>query len=176
MDQPIGEDGARITLRVDVNGNGQFSDSVDLTYTTVVGADGRWRIDLNSTPQSGSLPAGGLADGTYSVIATATNSAPNPSPSTPGSVTVDGTAPPAPVFSAIGSADVVNAAARAAGVIVSGTAEAGSTVAVTWGSTTLTSRAGTDGRFSVTFASTQVPADGATVPVSATATDAAGNT
>jgi len=58
---------------------------------------------------------------------------------------------------------------------VSGTAEAGSSVTVTWGSTTKIVTAGGGGAWSTSFTSGQLPADGAST-ISATATDSAGNT
>jgi len=70
--------------------------------------------------------------------------------------------------------DRVNAAEKSAGVTVSGTAEAGSQVTVTWGSTTKTVTATGGGTWSASFASGEIPADGSTT-IKATATDAAGN-
>ncbi|HLS57823.1 MAG TPA: Ig-like domain-containing protein, partial [Zeimonas sp.] len=87
----------------------------------------------------------------------------------------DTTAPGAPVVGAVAVDNVVNAAEAADGVAVSGTAEAGSTVEVTWGSTTKTATADGTGAWSVDFAAGEVPADGDTT-ISATARDAAGNT
>ena len=49
-------------------------------------------------------------------------------------VVKDTTAPAAPVIGAVAGDNTVNAAEKAAGVTVSGTAEAGASVAVTWGS------------------------------------------
>jgi len=95
--------------------------------------------------------------------------------STPPPPPADTTPPDAPVISAVASDNIVNAAEAAAGVAVSGTAEAGSTVTVTWGATSKTATADASGKWSVNFASGEVPADGSTT-ISATARDAAGNT
>ncbi|WP_348256328.1 cadherin domain-containing protein [Leptolyngbya sp. PL-A3] len=90
-------------------------------------------------------------------------------------IPVDTTPPDAPVIAAVATDNIVNSAEKTASIVVSGTAEAGSTVNVTWGSTTLTTTADTAGNWSRTFTSAQVPGDGTTT-ISATATDAAGNT
>ncbi len=169
------EAGARVTVRVDVNGNGTFTDPGDVAFVTTAGADGRWSVDLNQAPQSGTLPPGGLVDGqAYALLVQAADASQNASPSTRTTVTLDGTAPAAPVLAVVAGDDVVNGAERQGGVTVAGTAEAGASVAVTWGATTLTATAGANGQFSVPFQPTQVPADG-NVAIRAVATDAAGN-
>lgn len=86
----------------------------------------------------------------------------------------DTTPPAAPVIGTVAGDDRVNAQERAAGITISGTAEAGSTVSVTLGATTRTATA-TGGAWSVDFSTAQIPGDG-TVNVRATARDAAGNT
>ena len=120
---------------------------------------------------SSSLPAAALVGGALVGLAAAAGGGGGDSSSTPS----DTTAPNAPVVGAVAGDNVVSAAEAAAGVAVSGTAEAGSTVAVTWGSTTKTATADASGAWSVNFASGEVPADGNTT-ISATARDAAGNT
>lgn len=96
---------------------------------------------------------------------------------------VDITAPDAPVisgvFNALGTTDlgvVLNGTETSGSVVVKGTAEAGSTVTVNWGSNPIkTAVAGTGGAWSMTFLSTEIPADAANAPITAIATDAAGN-
>ena len=96
---------------------------------------------------------------------------------------VDITAPDAPVisgvFNAAGTTDlgvVLNGTETSGSVVVKGTAEAGSTVTVNWGSNPIkTAVAGTGGAWSMTFLSTEIPADAANAPITATATDVAGN-
>ncbi|MEY2633076.1 MAG: hypothetical protein RIR00_1730, partial [Pseudomonadota bacterium] len=78
------------------------------------------------------------------------------------SSTPDTTAPNPPVISAVSSDDRVNATEKAAGITVNGTAEAGSTVTVTWGGTNKIATADAQGAWSVNFSSNEVPADGAT--------------
>jgi hypothetical protein len=170
------EAGARVTLRIDVNGNGVFTDAADATWTTTAGADGRWQVDTATAPQFGSLPSAGLAENVaYGVLAQATDAANNVSPSTRSSLTVDASPPPAPIINVVAGDDVINAAERAAGVTVSGTAEAGSRVAVALGGVALSATAGADGTWAVTFAASQISGTGLST-VSAAAVDAAGNT
>ncbi|MDD5298624.1 MAG: Ig-like domain-containing protein, partial [Rhodocyclaceae bacterium] len=87
----------------------------------------------------------------------------------------DTTPPAAPVIGTVATDNVVNAAEKAAGVTVSGTAEANSTVAITWGGTTHTVTASGAGSWTTNFTSGEIPADASTT-LSATARDAAGNT
>jgi hypothetical protein len=129
---------------------------------------------------SSGLPAGAVLGGLALVgLAAAAggggSDSSSPAPAPAPAPAPDTTAPGAPVVGAVAGDNVVNAAEAAAGVAVSGTAEAGSTVQVTWGSTTKTATADGVGAWSVNFASGEVPADGDTT-ISATARDAAGNT
>ncbi|UKJ77883.1 beta strand repeat-containing protein [Azospirillum brasilense] len=142
------------------------------TYTTTA-TGGRWSIDLaTATPTTGSLSLN--PNGANHISATATDAAGNVS--TPGtqSLTIDTTAPNAP---AVTSAALSNSTTPT----LAGTAEAGSTVTVTVGGATYTTTA-TGGNWSIDLAtatpvtgSLNLNANGAN-PVSATATDAAGNT
>nr|MCU0624309.1 Ig-like domain-containing protein [Gemmatimonadaceae bacterium] len=169
------EAGTRVTLRVDVNGNGTFTDPGDLTFSTTVDPQGRWSIDLNGTPQSGTPPAGGLVDGRpYVMLVQAVDAAQNASPATRTVVTLDGTAPPAPLIGTIAGDDVVNAAEVAAGLAVSGTGEAGGTVTVAIGDARASAPVGSNGAWSVTFQAAQLPASGLGT-FTATVADAVGN-
>jgi len=137
------------------------------TQTTTADAEGNWSV----TFASDKIPA----DGATTISAVATDAAGNASDAGTVSVAVDATPPGAPSIGAVAGNDVVNSSEAAAGVTVSGTAEAGSSVAVTWGDgNTQTATADGDGNWSVAFASDKVPADGTTT-ISAVATDTAGN-
>ncbi|EYT28822.1 Ig-like domain-containing protein, partial [Acinetobacter baumannii] len=126
-------------------------DGVD--YPAVNNGDGTWTLADNT------LPA--LADGPHTITVTATDAAGNAGTDT-AVVTIDTTAPNAPVLDPINATDPV-----------SGTAEAGSTVTVTYpDGTTATVVAGTDGSWSVPNPGNLVDGD----TVTATATDPAGNT
>ncbi|WP_350296404.1 Ig-like domain-containing protein [Limnohabitans sp. Rim8] len=156
------------TAGVAVSGSAEAGASVAVTWgattKTVTATGGSWTADFASTE----VPA----DGNTSVSAVATDVAGNVSVAGTKSVTVD-TAVAAPVVAAVNSDNFVNAAEKTAGVVVSGTAEAGASVAVTWGATTKTATA-TGGNWTANFASAEVPADG-NPSVSAVATDVAGN-
>ncbi|MBJ8503365.1 hypothetical protein I6M94_19255, partial [Acinetobacter pittii] len=122
-------------------------------YPAVNNGDGTWTLADNT------LPA--LTDGPHTITVTATDPAGNAGTDT-AVVTIDTTAPNAPVLDPINATDPV-----------SGTAEAGSTVTVTYpDGTTATVVAGTDGTWSVPNPGNLVDGD----TVTATATDPAGNT
>ncbi|MCY3303820.1 type I secretion C-terminal target domain-containing protein, partial [Acinetobacter pittii] len=125
-------------------------DGVD--YPAVNNGDGTWTLADNT------LPA--LTDGPHTITVTATDAAGNAGTDT-AVVTIDTTAPNAPVLDPINATDPV-----------SGTAEPGSTVTVTYpDGTTATVVAGTDGTWSVPNPGNLVDGD----TVTATATDPAGN-
>ncbi|MGQ1477584.1 BapA/Bap/LapF family large adhesin [Acinetobacter baumannii] len=122
-------------------------------YPAVNNGDGTWTLADNTLPT--------LADGPHTITVTATDAAGNVGNDT-AVVTIDTVAPNAPVLDPINATDPV-----------SGTAEAGSTVTVTYpDGTTATVVAGTDGSWSVPNPGNLVDGD----TVTATATDPAGNT
>ncbi|WNX64202.1 BapA/Bap/LapF family large adhesin [Acinetobacter baumannii] len=126
-------------------------DGVD--YPAVNNGDGTWTLADNTLPT--------LADGPHTITVTATDAAGNVGNDT-AVVTIDTVAPNAPVLDPINATDPV-----------SGTAEAGSTVTVSFpDGTTATVVAGTDGSWSVPNPGNLVDGD----TVTATATDPAGNT
>ncbi len=126
-------------------------DGVD--YPAVNNGDGTWTLADNTLPT--------LADGPHTITVTATDAAGNVGNDT-AVVTIDTVAPNAPVLDPINATDPV-----------SGQAEPGSTVTVTYpDGTTATVVAGTDGNWSVPNPGNLVDGD----TVTATATDPAGNT
>ena len=173
---PVGADGllgaAAVGKPLAVSGQGEANSLIKLTLgtqslETVVGADGTWALTLPAN----ALPATGNA--TLSV--TASDLAGNVSTAATQTLTIDTTPPPAPTIQFTGGADnYVNAAEKAAGVTLAGTAEADSTVKVTVGTVSHDAKAGADGKWSVAFAGAELPADG-THLVTAMATDKAGN-
>ena len=173
---PVGADGllgaAAVGKPLAVSGQGEANSLIKLTLgaqnlEAVVGADGTWAVTLPAN----ALPATGNA--TLSV--TASDLAGNVSTPTTQTLTIDTTPPPAPTIQFTGGADnYVNAAEKAAGVTLAGTAEADSTVKVTVGTVSHDAKAGADGKWSVAFAGAELPADG-THLVTAVATDKAGN-
>jgi hypothetical protein len=153
-----------------VSGMAESNATVIATWGTAiktVQADitGAWSASFTS----GELPA----DGTSNISVTARDIANNTSAAGTRSVSIDSAAPTAPVISAVATDNTVNAEEKAAGVLVSGSAEANASVVVTWGTSSQNVTADGSGNWSSTFASADVPASGS---ISAVATDAAGNT
>ncbi|PXX48963.1 Ig-like protein group 3, partial [Pseudomonas sp. LAMO17WK12:I9] len=167
---PAVVNGAAKAAGVTVSGTAEAGSTVKLTWgdtakEVVADMDGKW----SATFTSDQVPA----DGNTTLTATVTDPAGNASSPTKQAIEIDTHAGAAPVISSVPA--VVNSAAKAAGVTVSGTAEAGNTVKLTWGGAVKEVVAGADGKWSATFTSDQVPADGNTT-LSATVTDAVGNT
>ena len=153
---------------VAVSGTAEAASSVvvtwgDATKTVTATAGGTWSTSFSILP----------ADASTTISAVATDAAGNASVAGTRSVTVD-TASALPVVSLVAADNVVNATEKAASVAVSGTAEAGASVLVTWGATSRTVTAGQGGAWTTTFSSSEVPADASTT-ISAIASDAAGN-
>ena len=141
------------------------------TYT-IVASGGAWSLDLaTATPAAGSLALD--TNGANPVLVTSTDAAGNVSSATTQTLVIDTTAPSVPTLT---SPALTNAPAP----MLSGTAEAGSTVTVTIGGATYTTVA-SGGAWSLDLA-TATPAAGSLAldtnganPVSITATDTAGN-
>ncbi|AMS13797.1 hypothetical protein A3218_05610 [Pseudomonas chlororaphis] len=158
------------TAGVNVSGTAEDGSSVAVTWggavhTVTADADGKWSSNFTATE----IPA----DGSTSISAVATDGAGNVSTAGTHAVKVD-TISSAPVIDAVTANNIVNAAEKAAGVSVTGTAETGSSVKVTWGSAVHTVTAAADGKWSSNFTATEIPADGST-PIKAIATDVVGN-
>ncbi len=155
------EDGATVTVSVG-----------GATYTTVA-TGGAWSIDLDlATPTSGILALD--LNGDNVVVAGARDPAGNNS-ATPAiqTLVIDSTVPETPVFTS-------DAVTNSATPVIGGTAEAGATVTVNVGGAVYETVA-TDGAWSIDLA-TATPLSGSLLldtnginPVSAIATDAAGN-
>jgi len=141
-------------------------------YTTTAGADGSWTL---------SVPAADLAslgDGSVTVTASVSDKAGNPA-SADRNLTVDVTVPAVTINTVAGD-DVINLAEHSQAHIVSGTATgaaAGDKVTVTIGGQTYTTVLDAAGNWSVGVPASVISglSDG-TVTVTASVTDAAGNT
>jgi hypothetical protein len=170
------EPGSRILLRIDVNQNGSAGDAGDVSFETITLADGTWRISTGDQAPVQGTWSGKLVDGqTYGVSAIARDLAGNPSTATNTTVGIDATAPAAPTVATIADDSIVSAPEALAGVTLTGTGEAGTTVRVVWGGTTKTGVVAADGTWSLLFGTTELPqAQGASV-VAISLTDAAGN-
>ena len=142
-----------------------FRNAVDITPAGVTAASTSWTF----TDNTDSFVSGT----TYSYTARVQDSTTTGSFSAAYTMVFDTTAPATPVIGVVAGNDIVDATEKAAGVAVTGSAETGSTVSVTWGTTTVTGVASA-GAYSITFSAAQIPVDG-TYTVTATATDAAGN-
>ncbi len=141
-------------------------------YTTTVGADGSWTLTVPAAD------AAALTDGSVTVTASVSDKAGNPA-SVDHNLTVDTTAP-AVTINAVAGDDVINVAEHAQAQIVSGSATgaaAGDKVTVTIGGQTYTTVLDAAGNWSVGVPASVISAlqDG-TVTVTASVTDAAGNT
>ncbi|EPF1232682.1 Ig-like domain-containing protein [Enterobacter ludwigii] len=141
-------------------------------YTTTVGADGNWTLDVPAADLAA------LTDGSVTVTAAVSDKAGNPA-SVDHNLAVDVTVPVVTINTVAGD-DVINVAEHAQAQIVSGSATgaaAGDKVTVTLGSQTYTTVLDAAGNWSVGVPANVISAlqDG-TVTVSVSVTDAAGNT
>ncbi|MDO9217937.1 MAG: Ig-like domain-containing protein, partial [Lacisediminimonas sp.] len=152
-------------------------DGTAAALSTVRIFNGQTLLGQTSASESGawSFTTTALTDGAaYLLSATASDASGNASgPSATFAVTIDTSAPALPGVSAVATDNVVNSEEKLAGVVVSGTAESGSSVAVIWGTSTLMTTA-VNNAWSVTFSAGQVPDDG-NVNINVVATDATGN-
>ncbi len=143
-----------------ISGSSEALSSVEVTvegktYTTVADDHGIWSVTLDET-----------VDGTYDISVTVADRAGNVSETTSSSITIDSTAPDAPVIDALG---VTNDATPT----VTGSAEAGSTVRLYSGESELgETTAASDGSWSLTLGGME---DGQ-YTLTAVVTDSAGNT
>jgi len=154
-----------------LSGTGEPESSLSIqfegvTQTVTVAGDGTW---------SSAFDASAIGTGTYdsTVSITATDLAGNSHTETFAvQIDTDGLAT---ITAPIAGDDIVNAAEAAAGLTLTGTAEAGSSVAVTVEGVTHTVTAAGDGTWSATFSTGEIPQGTYDSTVSVTATDLAGN-
>ncbi len=120
-------------------------------------------------------PPAHLAEGVHLFTARITDVAGNVSEAASDfALKLDRSRPGIALIDTVAGDDRVSGAEKSAGVIVRGTAEAGSTVSLQWGLVTKTITADAKGKWRSTFAPGEVPADGST-SMTARVTDAAGN-
>ncbi|HDR2715371.1 TPA: Ig-like domain-containing protein [Enterobacter roggenkampii] len=151
------------TVTVSLNGK---------NYTTTVSADGSWTLNVPAADLAG------LTDGSVTVTASVSDKAGNPA-SVDHNLTVDVTVP-AVTINTIAGDDVINVAEHSQAHVISGTATgaaAGDKVTVTIGGQTYTTVLDAAGNWSVGVPASVISglSDG-TVTVTASVTDAAGNT
>ncbi|MBY6059207.1 Ig-like domain-containing protein [Leisingera daeponensis] len=137
------------------------------TRTATVDAGGNWSVDF---------AASDIPEGSYEadVTVTATDAVGNTAEITD-TLTIDTEVVPFEADSITGD-DIVNIAERAAGLTLTGTVEAGSTVDVTIEGVTRAASVDADGNWSVAFDAGDLPEGSYTSRAEITATDPAGNT
>ncbi|MCK6489356.1 MAG: Ig-like domain-containing protein [Planctomycetes bacterium] len=151
-----GKPGSDLTLSISPGG----------TFAGVVAGDGVWTVDAGASV---------LADGLHTIIATTSDAAGNSATSAAFNVTIDTVAPVAPVFTSIDTdTGTVPWETTDQTLVIHGTAEPGSTVTVSCLGSVLGVATATGGAWSLDLTAT-VLADGS-YPLTAVATDAAGNT
>ncbi|MBP7335502.1 Ig-like domain-containing protein [Niveispirillum sp.] len=161
-----------------LTGTAEAGSTVDINvggtrYQVQAGGDGQWTLDLGAaTPSSGTLTLN--SNGTNAVSVTATDAAGNSSAPGTQSLVIDTTPPGIPVIT---SGPLTNDATP----VLTGTAEAGSTVDINVGGARYQVQADGDGQWTVDLGAA-TPSSGiltlnsnGTNAVSVTATDAAGN-
>lgn len=138
------------------------------TETATVDAAGNWSVDF---------AASDIAQGSYDadITVTATDAAGNTSEISD-TLTIDTEVTPFTADSSQTDDDVLNVAERAAGLTMTGTVEAGSSVEVTIGGVTRAATVDADGNWSAAFDADDLPEGDTTATAEITATDAAGNT
>ena len=148
-----------------------------LTVTVTLGAAVHQVVAAPNGTWSSLFLASEIPQGTYMapITASITDSAGN-FKEVSDQVRIDTEVVPFTLTTPIEGDDIVSAAEEADGVIISGTVEAGSTVAVTFAGATRTVVAGADGAWSAQFAASQIPDGQYDTSITATATDLAGNT
>ncbi|MEO0865927.1 MAG: Ig-like domain-containing protein, partial [Pseudomonadota bacterium] len=159
---------------VTLTGTAQPGSSVDVTFQGVtrsatVDVNGDWTVDFPASD----IPAGEYAS---TVTAVATDAAGN-STTASGTVQVDTLVNTLGYTSTSGGIDgVINAAEHTHGMVVTGVAEPGATVVVQLGGAIVNAVVTTTGAWTASFASDQIATGTYTKQMTATATDAAGNT
>ncbi|MCX6075177.1 MAG: Ig-like domain-containing protein, partial [Campylobacterales bacterium] len=154
-----------------------------ITGTTVEGATVELTIGsninsaiVNGTTWSYTLTADditAMGEGGETIRATATLTGGSTATATR-SIVVD-TAIATPTITTIAGDNSISGAEKAAGVVISGSAEAGASVAITLGSVTQTVTANGAGVYTTTFTTATIPSDTPSTNVTVVATDAAGN-
>ncbi|SMY09552.1 Ig-like domain-containing protein [Flavimaricola marinus] len=139
-----------------------------VTQTVTANGRGEWSADFAAAD----VPTG---ETTVDVSVTSTDLVGNTA-SASGTIEIDTITDVTIDTSTFGGDSVVNAVERDAGITLTGTAEAGASVAVTMAGVTQTVTAGANGAWNADFAAADIPTGETTADVTVTSTDAAGNT
>ncbi len=167
-----GTPGSIVTVTLDLGNNG----TTDLSYTTTVGADGRWSVVIGrDIPSVNTLPNNRLPEGASQVLVRASSGGGTSAGLLTETLLVDTIAPLAPVIRAVTGDNIVSAAEAAAGVVLTGKAEPGVGLSVVWLGLTRNLNADANGDWSSTYTPAQISAAGTQRTVQVTAIDLAGN-
>lgn len=152
-----GEAGATVSLEIDGS-----------TQTTTVADDGTWSVTFTADE---------IATGEYETPITITTTDPHGNSTVTNDILEVDTLTSVSIDSGLsGGDDLVSAAEAAAGVAITGTAEAGSTVDVTIEGVTRSAVTDSDGVWTVTYEAGTLPDGEYTTDITVTSTDIAGNT
>ncbi|MCR8549397.1 Ig-like domain-containing protein [Salipiger sp. P9] len=140
-----------------------------VTHAATVDASGNWAVSFAASE----IPEG---ETTLPVTAVSTDAAGN-SATASGEIAVDTLVRNFGIASTPGGADgVINAEEAAEGLTLTGTTEPGASVQITLNGLARTATVDADGNWTVTYSAAELPSGEQTVALTATSTDAAGNT
>ena len=164
------EPGSEVQVRIDTDGD----QHANVTYTTKADENGNWAVDLKTaTPSSGTLPATGLSDTNSLEVVGSNKGVQSTLPLT--TLHFDDTPPASAEVASVAGDNIITAPEKAAGVAISGTAEANGSVELKLGTLTRLVAVDANGNWSTTLQADDLPAADGSYTLSATAIDAAGN-
>lgn len=164
------EPGSEVQVRIDTDGD----QHANVTYTTKADENGNWAVDLKTaTPSSGTLPATGLSDTNSLEVVGSNKGVQSTLPLT--TLHFDDTPPASAEVASVAGDNIITAPEKAAGVAISGTAEANGSVELKLGTVTRLVAVDANGNWSTTLQADDLPAADGSYTLSATAIDAAGN-
>lgn len=164
------EPGSEVQVRIDTDGD----QHANVTYTTKADENGNWAVDLKTaTPSSGTLPATGLSDTNSLEVVGSNKGVQSTLPLT--TLHFDDTPPASAEVASVAGDNIITAPEKAAGVTISGTAEANGSVELKLGTVTRLAAVDANGNWSTTLQADDLPTADGSYTLSATAIDAAGN-
>lgn len=162
--------GSEVQVRIDTDGD----QHANVTYTTTADANGNWAVDLKTaTPSSGALPVTGLSDTNSLEVVGSNKGVQSTLPLT--TLHFDDTPPASAEVASVAGDNIITGPEKAAGVTISGTAEANGSVELKLGTVTRLVAVDANGNWSTTLQADDLPAADGSYTLSATAIDAAGN-
>ena len=162
--------GSEVQVRIDTDGD----QHANVTYTTKADENGNWAVDLKTaTPSSGTLPATGLSDTNSLEVVGSNKGVQSTLPLT--TLHFDDTPPASAEVASVAGDNIITGPEKAAGVTISGTAEANGSVELKLGTVTRLVAVDANGNWSTTLQADDLPAADGSYTLSATAIDAAGN-